>query len=164
MSSDTTEVASLNDLVQPQLSSADIDKSSGGCKSGSWLCTPLVCLAVHSNNLSRCSASSWKGKTTCWQQSQLHPDCNHMDQWSVSPHHDWFNARTLKHSNTAPLFGLRWLFRTMLPPVKNSSVFLCFSKRKFLNCMTESRASFKVKGKMKDKCGTSEKMLQSPFK
>lgn len=94
-----------------------------------------------------------KEKTTCWQQSQLYPDCNRMDQWSVSPYHDWFNARTLKHFNTAPLFRLRWLIRTMLP-VKISSAFLFFfftakkrglSERKLLDCVTESRASFKVK-------------------
>lgn len=117
-------------MVQPLLSSADNEKSSGGCESWNCLRTSLVCLSVHSSNLSRCSASCWKGKsfckTTCWQQSPLHPDCNHMGQWSVSPHHDWFNARTLKHFNTAPLFRPRWLVWTMLR-VKSSFVFLSLS-------------------------------------
>lgn len=47
-------------------------------------------------------------------------------QWSVSPHHDWFNARTLKHFNTAPLFRPRWLVGTMLWD-KSSTVFLSLS-------------------------------------
>lgn len=42
ISSHIAEVLTLNGWVQPQLSTADIDKSPGSCESGSWLCSRCI--------------------------------------------------------------------------------------------------------------------------
>lgn len=64
-----------------------------------------LCLSAHSSRFSRCSSRPKGKSSTCSWQSGLHPCCNNMSQWSVSPQQSDLD---LWHSNTTCLH-LAWI-------------------------------------------------------